>query len=189
MRIITGTARGCVLETLQGDETRPTTSKTKEGIFSALQFEIEGRQVIDLFAGSGQMGLEALSRGASGCVFVDNNPDAVAVIKRNLNSVSHRDKSIPKNVQIINTDALSYLARARDRYDIAFIDPPYSSGLAVQTLELVEPCMNTGGVIVCETDDKTEMPEKQGNFDLFKAYKYGKTRVYIYRWANGSENE
>ena len=96
MRIITGTARGCRLETLKGEDTRPTLGKVKEGIFSALQFEIEGRQVADTFAGSGQMGLEALSRGAAGCVFIDNNPEAVAVIKRNLNAVARRDSSIRK---------------------------------------------------------------------------------------------
>lgn len=189
MRIITGTARGYHLETLKGEETRPTSSKVKEGIFSALQFEIEGRQVIDLFAGSGQMGLEALSRGALGCVFIDKNPEAVAVIKRNLNGISHRDKSIQKNAQIISTDSLSYLARSKDRYDIAFIDPPYSSGLLKPALIAVEPRMNQGGVIVCEADDNTEMPEEVGRFSLFRVYKYGRIRILIYRWLESSSSQ
>lgn len=184
MRIITGTARGCRLETIKGEDTRPTLGKVKEGIFSALQFEIEGRQVADTFAGSGQMGLEALSRGAGGCVFIDSNPEAVAVIKRNLNAAARRDSSIQKNAQIINADSLSYLARSKDRYDIAFIDPPYSSGLLKPALSAVESHMNRGGVIVCETDGREEMPEKIGDFSLYRAYKYGSVRVFIYRWAD-----
>ena len=166
MRIITGTARGCRLETLKGEDTRPTLGKVKEGIFSALQFEIEGRQVADTFAGSGQMGLEALSRGAGGCVFIDSNPEAVAVIKRNLNAAARRDSSIQKNAQIINADSLSYLARSKDRYDIAFIDPPYSSGLLKPALSAVESHMNRGGVIVCETDGRKKCPKNRRFFPL-----------------------
>ena len=121
MRIITGSARGFRLETMNGDDTRPTADRVKEGIFSALQFEIEGRQVLDLFAGSGQMGLEALSRGAAGCVFIDKNPEAIAVIRRNLSGMAKRDAEIQKNAQLLSSDALSYLAHSKDKYDIAFL--------------------------------------------------------------------
>ena len=124
------------------------------------------------------MGLEALSRGAGGCVFIDSNPEAVAVIKRNLNAAARRDSSIQKNAQIINADSLSYLARSKDRYDIAFIDPPYSSGLLKPALSAVESHMNRGGVIVCETDGRKKCP-KNRRFFLYRAYKYGRQGVHL----------
>ncbi|NLN81808.1 MAG: 16S rRNA (guanine(966)-N(2))-methyltransferase RsmD [Clostridiales bacterium] len=184
LRIITGSARGFRLETLAGDDTRPTAERVKEGIFSALQFEIEGRQVLDMFAGSGQMGLEALSRGAAGCVFIDKSPDAVAVIRRNLNGMARRDPDIPKRAQVLNTDGLSYLARSSDKYDIAFLDPPYSSGLLIPALQAVHPHMNPGGVIVCESDSDTYMPEHAGLYTLSRIYSYGRVRIRLYRWEN-----
>ena len=128
------------------------------------------------------MGLEASVAAPRLCL--STATEAVAVIKRNLNAVARRDSSIQKNAQIINADSLSYLASSTDRYDIAFIDPPYSSGLLMPALAAVQPHMNRGGVIVCETDGREEMPEKIGDFSLYRAYKYGSVRVFIYRWAD-----
>ena len=124
MRIITGSARGRRLETLSGEETRPTSEKVKEALFSAIQFDIEGRRVLDLFAGSGQLGIEALSRGASGCVFVDRNPAAVEVIRRNLKAAGLSEAS-----QAVAQDVASFLVRPGDSFDVAFLDPPYGSNL------------------------------------------------------------
>ncbi len=183
MRVITGAARGCRLETLPGEETRPTSEKVKEGVFSAIQFELEGRLVLDLFAGSGQLGLEALSRGAAGCVFVDKNVDAVAIIRRNLNEVCRIDSSLSKNVQILNSESMGYITRTKDRYDIAFLDPPYTAGLLEPALRATVNCMNPGGVIVCESDSDIVLPENVGEYALARTYRYGRVHVWLYRWA------
>lgn len=188
MRIITGSARGYRLETLNGAETRPTTDRVKEGVFSTIQFEIEGRQVIDLFAGSGQMGLEALSRGAAGCVFVDKNVEAVSVIRRNLNGMSRGNAGLQKNAKILNIDALNYLIRSEDKFDLAFIDPPYASGLATKALTAVVSHMNPGGVIICESNDDTDLPNEVGEYKLSRLYKYGNVGIRLYRFSGGKQS-
>ena len=176
MRVITGLARGRRLETLPGEETRPTAERVKEALFSILQFEIEGRRVLDLFAGSGQLGIEALSRGAESCVFVDKNPAAVEVIRRNL-----RACGLHEHTQVLAADAAGYLARRSGRFDIALLDPPYASGLAAALLPPTAACMNPGGVIVCETDTSQTLPEQAGAFRLMRVYRYGKVLLHLYR--------
>ena len=123
MRVITGTARGRVLKELEGLETRPTTGKVKESLFSIIQFDIEGRRVLDLFAGTGQLGIEALSRGAAECVFIDRRADAVRLIQENLSMCR-----LAERARVRQGDALPYL-RSGERFDIVFLDPPYGSGL------------------------------------------------------------
>jgi len=177
VRVITGIARGRRLETLPGEETRPTTEKVKESLFSAIQFDIEGRRVLDLFAGSGQLGIEALSRGASGCVFVDKNTQAVQVIRRNL-----QHTGLAAAAQVLSTDALSYLTRPKDRFDLVFLDPPYDAGLLVPALEKVTPLVNDGGIIVCETDDTTELAQQIDRFSLSRTYRFGHVCVWLYRY-------
>mgnify|MGYP002675531026 CR=1 FL=1 len=116
MRVITGTARGRVLRTLEGEDVRPTTDRVKEAVFSIIQFEIEGRRVLDLFAGSGQLGIEALSRGADSATFVDMSKDSLATVKYNLEHTKLGDRA-----KVIQTDALSFLKLTKDRFDIVFI--------------------------------------------------------------------
>ncbi len=176
MRVITGTARGCRLETLPGQDTRPTGDKVKEGLFSAIQFELEGRRVLDLFAGSGQLGIEALSRGAAACVFVDSNPAAVAVIRGNLQRAK-----LAASTQVLSTDAVTYLSHLKECFDFVFLDPPYKAGLLPQLLEKITGHMNPGGVIVCETDDETALPETVGEYHLDRSRRYGKTWLWYYR--------
>ena len=184
MRVITGIARGCRLETLPGDATRPTGEKVKEGLFSAIQFDIEGRRVLDLFAGSGQLGIEALSRGASGCVFVDKNTEAVKIIRQNLQKTRLFEKA-----QVLGTDALTYLTRPADRFDLVFLDPPYASEMILPVLEKVAPLVNDGGIIICETDDVTALPNGIDRFALAKTYRFGHTWVWLYRYVLGEEEE
>ena len=183
MRVITGTARGRRLETLPGDNTRPTGEKVKESLFSAIQFDIEGRRVLDLFAGSGQLGIEALSRGASGCVFVDKNTDAVKIIKQNLQHTGLMEKA-----QVLGTDASSYLTRPGDRFDLVFLDPPYASGLLLPVLAMVAPLVNDGGIIVCETNDALPPPERIDRFTVAKTYRFGQTYVWLYRYNPKEES-
>lgn len=184
MRVITGVARGRRLETLPGDATRPTAEKVKESLFSAIQFDIEGRRVLDLFAGSGQLGIEALSRGASGCVFVDKSTEAVQVIRRNL-----QHTGLAALAQVVGTDASTYLIRPKDRFDLVLLDPPYASDLLPGLLDRVAPLVNDGGLIVCETDAATEMPERVERFALARTYRFGRVCVWLYRYELKEEEE
>ncbi len=184
MRVITGIARGRKLDTLPGEATRPTSEKVKESLFSAIQFDIEGRRVLDLFAGSGQLGIEALSRGASGCVFVDKNTEAVKVIRQNL-----QHTGLSSAAQVLGTDALSYLTRPNDRFDLVFLDPPYASELLLPALQKVAPLVNDGGIIVCETEDGTELPQNVDRFEVSRTYRYGRIGVWVYRYALPEEEK
>ena len=129
MRVITGSAKGKRLKTLDGLDVRPTSEKVKESIFSIIQFELEGAKFLDLFAGSGQIGIEALSRGAEMCVFVDSNRDSQNIIKENLQSTNLFSKS-----RVVNMDSLAYVDRCTDVFDIAFLDPPYNLGILQKVL-------------------------------------------------------
>lgn len=177
MRVITGTARGRRLITLEGEDVRPTTDRVKEALFSIIQFEIEGRKVLDLFAGSGQLGIEALSRGAKSAVFVDLSKKSVEVVKQNLENTG-----LGKNAIVLNTDSIAFAASRADRYDVAFLDPPYRTGLLQKALPLTANIMNEGGVIVCEAPFDEELPETAGNFKMTKEYKYGKIKLVTYRF-------
>lgn len=176
MRVITGTARGMVLKTLEGENTRPTTEKVKEAIFSALQFEIEGRRILDLFAGSGQMGIEALSRGAKNCVFVDSDKSAAGIIKENIAKVRFQDCS-----KLIQSDALSFLRMTNDVFDIVFLDPPYSTGLLEKALDKIDMNLSEGGVVVCEHPSDSTLPDEIHSLKKYRTYKYGKISVTVFR--------
>lgn len=176
MRVITGSARGRRLITLDGDDVRPTTEKVKEALFSIIQFEIEGRRVLDLFAGSGQLGIEALSRGAKNAVFVDLSKKSAEVVKKNLESTGFE-----KSAVVLNTDSISFLRTRAEKYDIAFLDPPYRTGLLKQALDNIERVMSDGGVIIAECPYDEEFPEYAGSFLKTKEYKYGKIKLALYR--------
>lgn len=176
MRVITGTARGRHLETLSGDDVRPTTDKVKESVFSIIQFQIQDRMFLDLFAGSGQMGIEALSRGAKGAYFLDLRREAVAVIRKNLSATGLEDKA-----EVRCADSLMFLRSAPVKFDVAFVDPPYNKGLAKKALEDLPSVMNRSGVIVVETASEEELPESAGEFLLDRTYRYGKIKVTTYR--------
>jgi 16S rRNA (guanine(966)-N(2))-methyltransferase RsmD len=178
MRVITGTAKGRKLITLEGEDIRPTSAKVKGAIFNSIQFDIEGRTVLDMFAGAGQLGIEALSRGAKKAVFVDLSRDSVKVINDNLNHCQLKDKAV-----VFNGDGLSYAKTSREKFDIIFIDPPYRNGLALKALMLSAEIINDGGIIVCETDIKEELPESVGNYTVAKQDTYSKTKLTIYRYS------
>ena len=175
MRVVAGKRRGKKLEGLSTSEMRPTTDKVKESIFNVIQFRIEGKVFLDLFAGSGQMGIEALSRGAKGAIFVDCKKSSIDIIKKNIKSCGFSDNSI-----IINQDFLSYLKSTSDHFDIAFLDPPYKAGILEDALKLAEKRMNKDGVIICECPFEKQMPQEVGNFILYKKYQYGKIAVLLY---------
>lgn len=175
MRVITGSARGKKLKTLEGNDVRPTSDKVKEAIFSIIQFDVPGASVLDLFAGSGQLGIEALSRGASHCVFVDKSASSIAVVKENVNSTGFM-----KSSRILNMDSIDYLKTAKSGLDIALLDPPYRMGLLEKALPLLCPKMNDGGIVVCEHETGLLLPDEVEEFKLMKIYKYGNISVTTY---------
>lgn len=178
MRIITGKAKGCRLETLAGLDTRPTVERVKEGVFSAVSFEIEGRRVLDAFAGSGQMGLEALSRGAASCVFVDRSREAVEVIRRNCAATK-----LSGNAVVNGADVLAYLQQCREKFDLVFLDPPYASELYLSCLQLLSEKVTQGGAVLCESDRAADLPDTVGGLRLERTYRYGRVTVRLYRKA------
>lgn len=178
MRVITGTARGRRLVTPEGLDVRPTPEKVKEALFSALQFDIEGRRILDLFAGSGQLGIEALSRGAEFATFVDNSQVSIKAITKNLETSKLADKA-----KVVKSDYSSFCAGSRDTFDIVFLDPPYDAGLLLPAVKSVLPLMSDYGMIVCEYPPQVEMPQNIGGFEINRNYRYGKINVTVYRKA------
>lgn len=188
MRIITGTARGVKLQTLDGEEiTRPTTQRTKEGIFSAIQFELDGKKVLDLFSGSGQMALEALSRGSASAVLIDENTEAIDVIKANA-----KKTGLSKNCKISRMDYNEYLksASGREKFDIVFLDPPYSKNMKDEILKKVTRAniLADGAIVICETD-KDEIDGDIYGLSLRKKYKYSRTITYIFNYFEKENQE
>lgn len=182
MRVITGKARGRRLQALEGVDVRPTTDRVKEAMFSIIQFELEGRRVLDLFAGSGQLGIEALSRDAHCATFVDQNRKSIAVIEENLKSTG-----LDKNTIVKNSDALSFLTTTKDVFDIAFLDPPYHNNYIDRVLPLLCERMSQGGVIVCESQLDEDLPQEAGDFRIYKEYRHGKIKITIYRNSEVSD--
>ncbi|MBQ3391208.1 MAG: 16S rRNA (guanine(966)-N(2))-methyltransferase RsmD [Clostridia bacterium] len=185
MRVITGTAKGIRLKTLEGESTRPTVARVKEAIFSAIQFEIDGRTALDLFAGSGQLGIEALSRGAVRCDFVDCEPAAVRIIRENLTKCRLNERA-----SVHQKLWESFLASSSTGYSLIFLDPPYRKGLCLAALEaLCEGHLARHAIVVCETEPEAELPDAVGPLALNRNAKYGNSRVFIYRTAQQGELE
>ncbi len=183
MRVITGTARGRKLRDLPGLDTRPTTDKVKESIFNIVQFDIEGRRVLDLFAGTGQLGIEALSRGAEKCVFVDQSREAVKVIQENVKTTGFENQS-----RVAAGDGVSFLTSCREKFGLAFLDPPYASDLLDRALLKMSEIdiMTENGIIVCESALDKIMPTLPGPYEKGRDYRYGRIKLTLYhRRANG----
>lgn len=177
MRVITGTARGRRLKELTGLETRPTTDRVKEGIFNIIQFDIEGRKVLDLYAGTGQLGIEALSRGAASAVFVEQRREAVSLIKENL-----KVTNLEANTKVICGDASAFLASTKEKFDLIFIDPPFAANLWKNAISYISEfdILSDHGIIVCESPFGQEMPEVSPPYYQRRTYRYSKTKITTY---------
>lgn len=178
MRVIAGTARGRRLKELPGLETRPTTDRVKEGLFNIIQFDIEGRRVLDLFAGTGQLGIECLSRGAAFCDFVDSASAALKVTKENAAGCGFSGQAA-----FHRQDFSAFLAGAGKKYDLVFLDPPYASGNLERALkQIAEIDIVTGnGIIICESPVEHSLPELPGPYVKGRDYRYGKIKLTLYR--------
>jgi 16S rRNA (guanine(966)-N(2))-methyltransferase RsmD len=183
MRVITGSARGRRLKELQGMDTRPTTDKVKEGLFSIIQFDIEGRRVLDLFAGTGQLGIEALSRGAAEAVFVEKRMDAVRLVKENLTLCQLQDQA-----RVHAGDSLAYL-RSGEKFDLIFLDPPYGSNLLDQALEMIATfdICRAHGIIVAESAADKVLPALAPPYRLYREYRYGQIKLTVFH-RDGNED-
>lgn len=176
MRVIAGIYRGKNLRAPNGLDVRPTTGKVKEAVFSSIHFLLPGAYVLDLFAGSGQMGIEALSRGAEQVLFVDASPESIAVIKENL-------AALPPGVKawVVQAEAGAFLKGTAEHFDIAFLDPPYNKNLLPGLLPILEPKMSEGATIICEHEAGLFLPDIIGVLHQTRRRKYGLSAVTIFQ--------
>ena len=184
MRVITGIARGHRLIAPEGLDTRPTSDKVKEGVFSSIQFEIEGAYVLDLFAGSGQMGIEALSRGAAHAVFVDSSAKAAKCVSENL-----KGTKLDKLAEVITRDSYDYIRLTSQSFDIIILDPPYRCGHIPKLLPMAAAKLRDGGFILCEYEKEAGTPEAPEGMALKKVYSYGKINVAVFTKPSEEDEE
>ena len=178
MRVITGKARGVVLKTPEGLTTRPTSDRVKEAMFSIIQFDLPGTRVLDLFGGTGQLGIEALSRGAKSAVFVDSGEKACALIRENL-----RRSKLESDAKIVRADYMEYLQRCSEKFDIVLLDPPYAEVFLENALKKLTEIdiLQSGGIIVAERPVGKDLPWEFEGYSRSKDYKYGNTLLTLYR--------
>ena len=169
MRVITGIARGKKLITLEGLDVRPTTEMVKEAIFSSIHFDLPEASVLDLFAGSGQLGIEAISRGAKHCVFVDKSKSSVDIIKKNIEACGFNSQA-----RVLNMDSIEYLSVAKTGIDIAILDPPYRQGLIIKALPLIDRIMSDNSTVICEHENELTLDDCYGRLKKTKTKRYGK---------------
>ena len=178
MRVITGKARGVVLKTPNSMRTRPTTDRVKEAIFSIIHFDIPGANVLDLFGGTGQLGIEALSRVATNCVFVDEREDACSLIRENLKRTGF--VSVGK---VIRNDYLAYLKQCGEKFDIIILDPPYAEVFLENSIKFITEIdiLQSSGIIITERPADKELSLEVPGYIRSKDYKYGNTIIMLYR--------
>ena len=178
MRVITGRARGVTLKTPDGLLTRPTSDRVKEALFSIIQFDIPGAKVLDLFGGTGQLGIEAISRGAASAVFIDSREDACRLIRENL-----RRTGMEGEGKVIRSDYQDYLKRCREKFQIIFLDPPYAEVFLENSLKIITEIdiLESGGIIIAERPLEKDLTLDFPGYTRSRDYKYGKTLLTVYR--------
>ena len=178
MRVITGKARGVNLKTPDGLATRPTADRVKEALFSIIQFDLPGATVLDLFGGTGQLGIEALSRDAKYAVFVDEREDACRLIRENL-----KRTRLESQARVLRSDYMAYLRSCREKFNIVFLDPPYAEVFLENSLKMITEIdiLQTGGIIVAERPLGKDLSLEFPGYIRSKDYKYGKTLLTVYR--------
>lgn len=184
MRVITGSAKGVILKTPEGMATRPTAERVKEALFSSIQFRIPGARILDLFGGTGQLGIEALSRGAKNAVFIDEREEACRLIRENL-----RRTKLEPQAGVIRADYLAYLKKCRETFDIVFLDPPYSEVFLENSLKMISEIdiLQSGGIIIAERPVGKALDVEMKGFRRSRDYKYGKTLLTFFYKDEGEE--
>ena len=185
MRVITGKARGIQLKTPQGMLTRPTADRVKEALFSIIRFDVANAKVLDLFGGTGQLGIEALSQGAGSAVFVDAREEACSLIRENL-----KKTHLENQATVVRADYMEYLHRCREQFDIIFLDPPYAEVFLENALNQITEIdiLHSGGIIVTERPVDKELNQTFPGYSRSKDYKYGKTLLAIYAKDEAQED-
>lgn len=178
MRVITGKARGVVLKTPDGMATRPTADRVKEALFNIIQFEVPAAKVLDLFGGTGQLGIEALSRDAKSATFVDERQDACRLIKENL-----KRTKLESQGRVVRSDYLAFLKTCREKFNIILLDPPYAEVFLENALKMITEIdiLETSGIIVAERPVGKDLPWDFPGYVRSRDYKYGRTLITIYR--------
>ena len=178
MRVITGKARGIQLKTPEGMLTRPTADRVKEALFSIINFDIPGAKILDLFGGTGQLGIEALSRDAKSAVFVDEREDACKLIRENL-----KKTKLEQYGRVVRSDYMAYLKTCREKFDIILLDPPYAEVFLENSLKMITEIdiLQTNGIIVTERPLGKELLLEFSGYERSKDYKYGNTLLTLYR--------
>ena len=178
MRVISGKAKGVVLKTPDGMLTRPTSDRVKEAMFSIIQFDLPGAKVLDLFGGTGQLGIEAISRGAQSAVFVDAREEACRLIRGNLAKARLESQG-----KVVRSDYADYLKRSREKFGIIFLDPPYAEVFLEKSLKIIEEIdiLESGGIIIAERPLGKDLLCDLAGFSRSRDYKYGNTLLTVYR--------
>ena len=178
MRVISGKVRGVTLKTPDGLQTRPTTDRVKEALFSIIQFDVPGTKVLDLFGGTGQLGIEALSRGAYKAVFVDESEKACNLIRENL-----KRTKLDGSSRVVRSDYLHFLRNCREKFDIIFLDPPYAEVFLENSLKTITEIdiLQSGGIIVTERPFGKDLSLEFSGYSRSKEYKYGNALLTLYR--------
>ena len=189
LKIITGTAKGRILKTLEGEATRPTSERIKEAVFSSIQFDIEDRRVLDLFAGCGQLGLESLSRGAASCMFIDSSREAMDIVKANVKATGFDAKC-----KYLVSDARNYIRKAsgREVFDLVFIDPPYALSCCADVIRrlITAELLADGAIIVSESGEESLNPADFPELEVTKSKRYGtKTEINIFLYHKSTSEE
>jgi len=178
MRVIAGTAKGIQLKTPEGLQTRPTIDRVKEALFSIIHFDLPGAKVLDLFGGTGQLGIEALSRGAQSAIFIDTKEEACRLIRENITRAKFLDKSL-----VIRTDYMEYLKNCREKFDIIFLDPPYAEVFLENSLKTITEIdiLQSGGIIIAERPVGKDLNISMKGYSRSKDYKYGSVLLTVFR--------
>ena len=181
MRVVSGLAKGITLKTPDGLATRPTADRIKEAMFSIIQFDLPGTYVLDLFGGTGQLGIEALSRGAKSAVFVDHSESACCLIRENLKRTKFQNCA-----KVIHSDYLTFLKSTKEKFDIILLDPPYAEVFLENSLKMISEIdiLQTNGIIVTERPVEKALSWDFPGYSRSRDYKYGKTLLAIYRKEN-----
>lgn len=189
LRVISGKVRGLKLDTPKNQDVRPTTDRVKESLFNMINPYIRESNVLDLFAGTGSLGIECLSRGAKNCVFVDKSRESINIVKSNVKKARVENESTILNIDF--KDAVKRLSTQNQKFDVIFMDPPYYENMFIDCLKSIDELnlLHEDGIIVVEHDTKDQFEETIGRLVKTRDKKYGNTTMTFYKWEEQNEQE